>query len=411
MRRRPRRPRPPGHRGPSTGVSPTGSTSAGSTPATTSAAARTAGRGRAEPSRILNATAAAVGQTGRVDPVGAVLGHEPGDRLHEPRGVPAGPRDVPGVRRTSPCPTRASSPSPDASARRTTGPARAASWRTAGRRSRRPSSAPPGRPVSSPITSRVATLQRVLGVEVVRRWTSRPRRTWPACPACLPEQFCVSGSVPCPSARHCHAESASSGQSGVFRRSSAPRPGSGEQTSDDVEVPRLGVVAGAHERERGAVDVQPRAEHRDRLQRLERRPRPDGPVGVAEHQPLRPVGREHDHVAGVHGLDESPAQHPRERDRAGADVGHAHQPPDGPLGPPGPTTARVRRDGRLDVHEVDDGAHRGEQGQERRQVRHARDRDHAERDGRGGADDRAPEALGPLARLRERARGPPRAGR
>ena len=146
----------------------------------------------------------------------------------------------------------------------------------------------------------------------------------------------MSGSVPCPSARHCHAASGSSGQSGVFRRSSAPRPASARMRADDVEVRGLGVVAGAHQGELGAVDVQPGAQHRDRLQRLERRPRPHRRVGVTQGEPLGPVGREHHDVADVHRLHQTAAQHPRERDRGGADVRHAHQPPEGPVGPRGP---------------------------------------------------------------------------
>ncbi len=48
----------------------------------------------------------------------------------------------------------------------------------------------------------------------------------PSIPACLPEQFWASGSVPWPSVRHWKAASASDGQSGVLRRSSTPRPAS-----------------------------------------------------------------------------------------------------------------------------------------------------------------------------------------
>jgi hypothetical protein len=82
-------------------------------------------------------------------------------------------------------------------------------------------------------------------------------------------------------------------------------PGQVEDVVHAARVEVLAGVAGGGQREQLAVQRQPGAQHRGRLQRLVRRPREDGRVGAARGERERAVGGERRHRAAVPGLHET----------------------------------------------------------------------------------------------------------
>ena len=130
--------------------------------------------------------------------------------------------------------------------------------------------------------------------------------------ACLPEHMWAIGSGPRPAARQAKA---ASGVVGERRRGLQVRrgePGLLEDRVHALDVAGLAFVARAGQRERRAVEFQPGPQHRDGLQRLERRARQERAVRVARPHPRGPVGAERDRVPGVHRFDHPAAVHPGE---------------------------------------------------------------------------------------------------
>ena len=81
--------------------------------------------------------------------------------------------------------------------------------------------------------------------------------------------------------------------------------GSGQHPADAVQVVALARVARARQREQRALEVQPRPHHRDRLQRLVRRPREDRRLPVTGGRDHVAVAVDRHGRAVVHALDEA----------------------------------------------------------------------------------------------------------